>query len=80
MLDPLSSLTWAVLGEYFIDAGQFAGAHNAIGRALEILPDSYFARSQLGKLQLLEGKASEAIVTFRKLDMEVFALVGSCER
>jgi len=69
-LDPLSALAWGRLGRYYIATRQFAAAHDAVRRALEILPGSVGALSSAGMLQLLEGKAAEALVTFRQIPTE----------
>jgi TolB-like protein len=69
-LDPLSALAWVRLGRYYIASRQFAAAHDALRRALEILPESVSALSSAGTLQLLEGRAAEALVTFRRIPSE----------
>jgi TolB-like protein len=75
-LDPLSSPAWTNLGYHLIANGQFAAAHEAIRRALEIQPESHYALFNLGKLQLLDGKAVEALATFRPIGFEGFRLTG----
>ena len=75
-LDPLSALAWTRLGRYYIATRQFAAAHDAVRRALEILPESAGALSSAGTLQLLEGKAAEALVTFRRIPTESARLTG----
>jgi tetratricopeptide (TPR) repeat protein len=67
-LDPLSSVTWANLGILLTGARQFADAHAAISRALEIQPESPYALSDLGSLQLLQGHATEALATAQQSD------------
>jgi tetratricopeptide (TPR) repeat protein len=66
--DPLSSTAWMVLSGALTANRQFAAAHEAILRALEIEPESTYALSHLGVLELLEGKPIEALATFRKAD------------
>jgi eukaryotic-like serine/threonine-protein kinase len=66
-LDPLSALAWTRVGRYYVATSQFAAAHDALRRALEILPESATALSSVGTLQLLEGKAAEALATFRRI-------------
>jgi len=73
-LDPLSHSAWQTLTSYFICTRDFAAAHEASRRALEISPQSDFSLNDLGTLQLLEGKAKEALETFRKIDNEGFRL------
>jgi serine/threonine-protein kinase len=54
----------------------FAGAQEAMRRALEIQPDSPFGLHHLGALQLLEGNPAQALATFHKVDDEAFRLYG----
>jgi tetratricopeptide (TPR) repeat protein len=61
-LDPLSNAAWENLGRYLIFNRDFAAAHKALSRALEIQPESAFSLYHLGTLQLLEGHAAEALV------------------
>jgi TolB-like protein/Tfp pilus assembly protein PilF len=75
-LDPLSILAWHRLGRYYIATRQFAAAHEAIRRALEIQPEFAAAQSALATLLLLEGKAAEALVTFSKIASESSRLSG----
>jgi TolB-like protein/Tfp pilus assembly protein PilF len=75
-LDPLSTLAWQRLGRYYIATRQFAAAHDAIRRSLEIQPEYAAAQSNLGTLLLLEGKAAEALVTFRQISSESSRLSG----
>lgn len=71
-LDPLQLATWRNLIGYLLFTRDFAGAHEASRRALEISPDSPFVLDGLGLLQLLEGNAQDALATFRRIDVEVF--------
>jgi len=75
-LDPLSTLAWQRLARYYTAARQFAAAHDAIRRALEIQPEYAAAQSALGMLLLLEGKAAEALVTFGHVSSESSRLSG----
>jgi serine/threonine protein kinase/Tfp pilus assembly protein PilF len=75
-LDPLSSFTWEQLAWHFIEEGQLAAAHDATERGLEISPDNRFGLYNLGRVQLLEGKVSEATATFRKENADDFRLTG----
>jgi tetratricopeptide (TPR) repeat protein len=75
-LDPLSSHAWENLGRYQMFNRDFAGADEAMRHALEIQPDSPFGLHHLGALQLLEGKAAQALATFYKVDDEAFRLYG----
>jgi tetratricopeptide (TPR) repeat protein len=75
-LDPISAGAWWFLGVYLIESRQFAAAHEAVRRLLEILPESPMPWSNLGLLQLLEGNATEALATFRPLSHEADRLWG----
>jgi serine/threonine-protein kinase len=75
-LDPLSSLTWAVLGNYLIADRQFAAAEKAARRALEIQPGSRFALGDLGIIQLLKGNPTEVLTIFGKRGGTGFSLMG----
>jgi len=69
-LDPLSATAWVSLSLQLIESQQFAEAHEALRRLIEILPEAEFPLSWLGILQLREGKAKEALATFRSLSDE----------
>ncbi len=73
-LDPLSHGAWQTLTTYLISTRDFAAAREASRRALEISPQSDFSLNDLGTLQLLEGRANDALETFRKIDNEGFRL------
>jgi TolB-like protein/Tfp pilus assembly protein PilF len=75
-LDPLSILAWHRLGRYYIATRQYAAAHEAISRSLEIQPEFAAAQSALATLLLLEGKAAEALVTFGHVSSESSRLSG----
>jgi tetratricopeptide (TPR) repeat protein len=75
-LDPLSHSAWQTLTTYLISTGDFAAARDASRRALEISPQSDFSLNDLGTLQLLEGRAQDALDTFRKIDNEGFRLTS----
>jgi TolB-like protein len=74
--DPLSSLSWQLLGGTLIVDRQFAAAHEALQRALDIEPDSNYALYNLGTLQLLENRAADALATFRQIGDDVFSPTG----
>ena len=76
-LDPLSAAAWTFLSLYLIESGQFPAAHEALRRELEIQPESPIPLSFRATLQLLEGNATEALITFRQLHGE--ALVAMAE-
>ncbi|HEY2685060.1 MAG TPA: TIR domain-containing protein [Steroidobacteraceae bacterium] len=72
-LDPLRLSN---LGLYLISARDFTAAHEAIGRELEMTPESPFVLNEFGILQLIEGKAQDALATFRKIDFVPLRLYG----
>jgi tetratricopeptide (TPR) repeat protein len=76
-LDPLSTVAWQRLARYYIAVQQFRAAGDAVHRAIEIQPDSVAALNVAATLQLIEGKASEALITFRQNGDEVIRLAGS---
>jgi TolB-like protein len=76
-LDPLKAGTWANLMMFLIPSRDFAAAHEASRRALEISPGSPYVLAEVGMLQLIEGKAQDALATFRGNDIDVFRLAGT---
>lgn len=66
-LDPLSGSAWETLGRHLAADRQFVAAHDAYLRALEIEPDSSFAVTGLGVLQLTQGNPEQALSTFQRL-------------
>jgi serine/threonine protein kinase/TolB-like protein len=75
-LDPLSAAAWLVLGWNLDENRQFAAAHEALRRALEIQPESPIILASLGGLQLHEGNATEALTTFQQVRDEEVRLYG----
>jgi tetratricopeptide (TPR) repeat protein len=76
-LDPLSNPAWEHLGRFLTFSRDFAAAHEALHRALEIQPESPFGLTDLGDLLLLEGNAAEALAVYRQvLNPEAFRLPG----
>ena len=75
-LDPLSTESWGALQDFLISNRDYAGAEESIRQALDVAPDSIDALSYHGLLLLLEGKASEALVVYRKLNYEPLRLQG----
>lgn len=75
-LDPLSDWAWVSLSLYLIESHQFAAAHEALRRLIEILPEAEFPLSWLGILQLSEGKAREALTTFQSINEDGLRLSG----
>jgi serine/threonine protein kinase/Tfp pilus assembly protein PilF len=75
-LDPLSDASWLTLGRYLIADRQFAAAHEAISRALEIQPEDSYILHDLGTLELLEGNLQAASATFGQVRSEGVRLMG----
>jgi TolB-like protein len=75
-LDPLRGGPWANLALYLSFTRDFAGAHEAIRRAIEISPESPLVLNSLAVLQLLESNAQDALATFRRNGVEYFRLYG----
>ena len=75
-LDPLSAPAWQNLGQSMIISRDFPAAHEAYRRALEIQRDDVYALTDVGVLLLFEGKAKEALTTFRKVEQESLRLLG----
>jgi serine/threonine protein kinase/tetratricopeptide (TPR) repeat protein len=75
-LDPLSDASWLTLGRYLMADRQFAAAHEAIHRALEIQPEDSYVLHDLGTLELLEGNPQAASATFGQVRSEGVRLMG----
>lgn len=75
-LDPLRSVAWERLVFYFSSIRNLPAADEASRHALEISPESSFALKNLAVLQLLEGKAQDALATSRKIGEEPWHLSG----
>jgi TolB-like protein len=77
-LDPLSSFAWLQLGKFMGSSEDYEGARRATERALEINPGWTYGLMELGTLQLLQGDAAGALVTFGSItDNEGFRLQGT---
>jgi serine/threonine protein kinase/tetratricopeptide (TPR) repeat protein len=75
-LDPLSDASWLTLSRYLMADRQFAAAHEAIHRALEIQPEDSYVLHDLGTLELLEGNLQAASATFGQVRSEGVRLMG----
>ena len=75
-LDPLKSSPWGNLTRYLYFTRDFTAAHEAIRRALEISPEDPFELNALSVLQLVEGRAQDALATFRRNGLEIGRLYG----
>ena len=75
-MDPLSNAAWGNLGVYYNGIGQYADARKALDRAIEINPDSVYARWNLGLTELLEGHAEQALTAFTESKAAAFHQAG----
>ena len=64
-VDPLQYAIWQNLGIALAKSGDHAGAYDAFHHELAIQPGSTHAAFALGTLQLVDGKAHEALTTFQ---------------
>jgi serine/threonine-protein kinase len=75
-LDPVSGQWLGWLAGNLISAGDLAAAREVMRRALEVAPESPEVLFNSGSLLLLEGKASEALTMFSKIEVEDYRLAG----
>jgi serine/threonine protein kinase len=66
-LEPLASEAWDALGQSLMATGEFAAAHQALDRALEISAGSDFWLPDAAELELVEGNASQALSTAARI-------------
>ena len=64
--DPLSWMSWMMLGVVFWRVEKIPEAREAFEHALEISPDSSFTRHEFGCLELAEGRTEQALAHFHK--------------
>ncbi len=74
--DPLQNSNWQDLGITLAESGDHAGAYDAFHHALAIRPTDTFAKFHLARLQLVDGKAQEALATFQSNSDEEFRGAG----
>jgi DNA-binding winged helix-turn-helix (wHTH) protein/TolB-like protein len=60
-LDPLNADSWATLGEVSVFAGQLREAEADYRKALELNPDTWAAPIWLSYMDLMEGRAQDAL-------------------
>ncbi len=75
-IDPLSNAAWGNLGVFYNSSGDDSSARKALGRALEINPDSVYARWNLGLTELLKGRYDQALSAFPESDTTAFHQAG----
>jgi TolB-like protein/DNA-binding winged helix-turn-helix (wHTH) protein/tetratricopeptide (TPR) repeat protein len=74
--DPLQYSDWQNLGIALAESGDHAGAYDAFHHALAIQPGNANTAFALGTLQLVDGKAQEALATFQSNSDEEFRGAG----
>lgn len=68
--DHLGASTYIEKGWSLISLGDYQGAIQALGKALELSPDDPQAQSQLGWAQMLHGDYDDALGTFQRVLMK----------
>jgi TolB-like protein/DNA-binding winged helix-turn-helix (wHTH) protein/Flp pilus assembly protein TadD len=74
--DPLQTTIWQGLGVTLAESGDHAGAYDAFNHALAIQPADNFSKFHFARLQLVDGKAREALTTFQSILDEEFRGAG----
>ena len=75
-VDPLLTPTWFWLGRVAAAQGDYPAAKRALNRVLAIEPQSTDARGYLGVIDLLQGKAGQALPVFQALKRPYSALMA----
>jgi TolB-like protein/DNA-binding winged helix-turn-helix (wHTH) protein/cytochrome c-type biogenesis protein CcmH/NrfG len=75
--DPLRKANWQNLGIVLAESGDHAGAYDAYHHALAIRPGDAYTSFALGTLQLIDGKAQEALATFQSNSIKEFRGAGA---
>jgi serine/threonine-protein kinase len=75
-LDPLSFLSWTMLGRLFNFNGQYADARVALDRAVEVSPEADYANFHRGMTELLDGKAQAALAIFKDKTRGAYGDIG----
>ena len=70
--DPLDSAAWQRLGLALIASRDYPAAYDAFHHALAIRPDDSFNKQSLATLQLVDGKAREALATAQGIAFDDF--------
>ena len=74
--DPLDDSNWAGLGEVLVALGNHPAAYDAFHRARTLRPEGSGWKSGLSLLQLLDGQAGEARVTYQTMPFAVYRDTG----
>jgi TolB-like protein/DNA-binding winged helix-turn-helix (wHTH) protein/Tfp pilus assembly protein PilF len=74
--DPLQGINWQGLGITLAESGDHAGAYDAFHHALAIRPADTYSKFHLARLQLVDGKAQEALAAFQSVSDEEFSGAG----
>jgi tetratricopeptide (TPR) repeat protein len=75
-LDPLSYGSWDRLGLTLVVSREYPAAYDAFHHALAIRPASSHGKFNLACVQLIDGKASEALATSQIISDEDFRSAG----
>ncbi|MFI4890384.1 MAG: TIR domain-containing protein [Steroidobacterales bacterium] len=73
-IDPLSNTIWQNLGAALRDSREYPAAYEAFRHALALQPASPYNKFHLACLQLLDGKAQEALATGQDISDQAFRL------
>ena len=76
-LDPLSTSAWISLGTLQIAASQGEDGEHSLLRAIEVDPDSDYARQALGIRQLLAGRPAAALAETNRCSPGLWRLRGA---
>ena len=74
--DPLDASTWTGLADALMASRNYPAAYEAVRRALAIRPADKSSSFQLACLQLVDGKAQEALATFQGNSFAIFRDTG----
>jgi len=73
-LDPLSAAIWQNLGATLTNSREYPAAYDAFRHALALLPADPFNKFNLALLQLVDGKAQDALATAQGISADAFRL------
>ena len=75
-LDPLMGVTRSNLGVYYTQLGDFGRARETFTRAMEVSAQNTYAAYELAMLDLLDGRAADALGAFEQEHESAFRLSG----